>query len=53
MTICEKMDNYVIQDIIDYCDKVLFEMFKGKYKTIFYFIVSPNIVRMYLFNRWM
>ncbi|XP_027844705.2 peroxisome biogenesis factor 1 [Aphis gossypii] len=29
MTICEKMDNYVIQDIIDYCDKVLFEMFKG------------------------
>ncbi|XP_025196709.1 peroxisome biogenesis factor 1 [Melanaphis sacchari] len=29
MTICEKMDNYVIQDIIDYCDKVLFEIFKG------------------------
>ncbi|XP_060847155.1 peroxisomal ATPase PEX1 [Rhopalosiphum padi] len=29
MSICDKMDNYVIQDIIDYCDKVLFEIFKG------------------------
>jgi len=30
MYICKKMDNYVIQDLIDYCDKVLFEIFKGK-----------------------
>ncbi|XP_060858422.1 peroxisomal ATPase PEX1 isoform X1 [Metopolophium dirhodum] len=29
MSICDKMDNYVIQDLIDYCDKVLFEIFKG------------------------
>lgn len=27
--ISEKMDSYVIQDILDYCDKVLFEIFKG------------------------
>jgi len=27
--ICKQMDNYVIQDLIDYCDKVLFEIFKG------------------------
>ena len=31
MGICDKMDNYVIQDLIDFCDKVLFEIFKGKY----------------------
>lgn len=27
--ICDKMESYVIQDLIDYCDKVLFEIFKG------------------------
>lgn len=31
MQFCEKLDSYVIQDLIDYCDKVLFEMFKGNY----------------------
>lgn len=28
--ICEKMNNYVIQDLIDFCDKVLFETIKSK-----------------------
>lgn len=30
MSICEKMDGYIIQDLIDYCDKVMFEIFKGE-----------------------
>lgn len=30
MDICDKMESYVIQDLIDYCNKVLFEVFKGK-----------------------
>ncbi|VVC44744.1 ATPase, AAA-type, core,ATPase, AAA-type, conserved site,Peroxisome biogenesis factor 1, N-terminal [Cinara cedri] len=28
--ICEKMDSYVIQDLIDFCDKVLFDNYKGE-----------------------
>uniref|UniRef100_A0A2S2RAG7 Peroxisome biogenesis factor 1 n=3 Tax=Sipha flava TaxID=143950 RepID=A0A2S2RAG7_9HEMI len=34
MSICEKMDSYVIQDLIDYCDKVLFEVCKGEHNNI-------------------
>lgn len=32
------MDNYVIQDLLDFCDKILFEVLRGKYKykIIFY-----------------
>jgi len=29
MDLCQQMDSYVMQDLIDYCDKVLFEVFKG------------------------
>ncbi|XP_050529647.1 peroxisome biogenesis factor 1 isoform X2 [Daktulosphaira vitifoliae] len=34
MQLCEKMDSYVIQDILDYCDKVLFEVFKSDEKKL-------------------
>lgn len=34
MDICNKMESYVIQDLIDYCDKVLFEIFKGKCSSL-------------------
>lgn len=36
LSICEKMNNYVIQDLIDYCDKVLFETIKSKYSYKIY-----------------
>lgn len=29
--ICEKMESYVIQDLLDFSDKVLFDIYKGKH----------------------
>lgn len=46
MAICDKMDSYVIQDLIDYCDKVLFEIFKGKYKKPFNFFILFYIIEL-------
>ncbi|XP_015379787.1 PREDICTED: peroxisome biogenesis factor 1 isoform X2 [Diuraphis noxia] len=44
MSICDKMDNYVIQDIIDYCDKVLFEIFKGGCNTTLNKTVLTDVI---------
>ncbi|XP_050439980.1 uncharacterized protein LOC126845364 [Adelges cooleyi] len=34
LRLCEKMDSYVIQDLLDYSDRVMFEMLKGNKKTL-------------------
>lgn len=54
MCISEKMDCYVIQDLIDYCDKVLFEIFKGKYELSYFKSDIYNcIIDVFLFlNSW-
>lgn len=48
MGICEKMDCYVIQDLIDYCDKVEFEVLKGK-SLYYYCLDSFNMLILHCF----
>lgn len=44
MNLCEKMDGYVIQDLVDYCDKVMFEVFKGNHRRALW----TNIGQLYI-----